>query len=465
MNQTNISATVSGKIVITGTIRNITPIIMGKGDGEIIDKEVVRGYGGVPYIPATAFVGALKSYCHPGPADKKMIYFWGGKKDSDSQSHLIVDDLRPVIENSSLKTVIRDGIRIDPKTGIVEDKKKFNYEVVESDNRFSMRCEITLRSPLVFADFKDTITDILGALKNGGVSFGAMTTRGFGRIALEKDWKVYHFDFTRNHGPSWLEYMASGDLPADRQVKDLILSVSAEPSDDLIIEGTFSLKSAIMVGAYPSDPGMPDKVHIKSGGKYVLPGTSIRGAVRTRAEKIINSLGGNGQEILKPVFGWVNDEKKEQAIKSRIIIEERIIENVLPEVQSRIRIDRFTGGTADSALFDSMPLWCCGDGPHVFIHIRMPGYREQDRWIAGLLLQVLKDLWSGDLPVGGEKSIGRGVLKGKTATITLGEKGRSCTITQGTDGLMFSGTLDKSRLTECVTSLSDKFPRQGGENA
>jgi CRISPR/Cas system CSM-associated protein Csm3 (group 7 of RAMP superfamily) len=462
--QTDISAKVTGKILITGTIRNTTPLIMGKGEGVIIDKEVVRGYGGVPYIPATAFVGVLKAYCQPDLTDKKLGYFWGWGKDSDCQSHFIVDDLCPVMENSSLKTVVRDGIRIDPKTGIVEDKKKFNYEVVEPDNRFSIRCEITLRGSLGFHDFKDTIAEILGALKNGSISFGAMTTRGFGKVGLENDWKVYHFDFANNHGLSWLEYMASGDLPADKQVSGLTLSGSAGSSGDLIIEGAFRLKSAIMVGAYPSDPGMPDKVHIKSGGKYVLPGTSIRGAVRTRAEKIINTLGGNGEEMLKSVFGWVNDEKKERAIKSRIIIEERIIENVLAEIQSRIRIDRFTGGTADTALFDSMPLWCSAECPHVYIHIRMPGYSQEDRWIAGLLFQVLKDFWTADLPIGGEKSIGRGVLQGKTARIALGKTG-DCTIEQGQDGLIFTGMLDKSKLTECAAALDKKFPGQGGKNA
>lgn len=464
MNQASISEKVTGKILIIGTIRNITPLIMGKGEGEIIDKEVVRGYGGIPYIPATAFVGVLKAYCRPDLANENSRYFWGGEKDSDSQSHFMVDDLCPVVENSSPKTVVRDGIRIDPKTGIVEDKKKFNYEVVEPDNRFNMRCEITLRAPLGFHDFKKTIAEILGALKNGSVSFGAMTTRGFGRVRLEDDWKTYHFDFANNHGPSWLEYMAGGVLPADKHVSDLTLPTSAGYSDDLVIEGAFRLKSALMVGAYPSDPKMPDKVHIKSGGKYVLPGTSIRGAVRARAEKIINSLGGDGEEILKPVFGWVNDEKKERAIKSRIIVEERIIENVLAEIQSRIRIDRFTGGTADTALFDSMPLWCAAEGPHVYIHIRMPGYKDEDKWIAGLLLQVLKDFWTEDLPIGGEKSIGRGVLQGKTAKIVLGETGK-CEISQGNDGLIFTGALDKSKLNECADALDKKFPRQGGKNA
>ena len=35
----------------------------------------------------------------------------------------------------------------------------------------------------------------------------------------------------------------------------------------------------------------------------------------------------------------------------------------------------------------------------------------------GLLLLLLKDLWTGDLPLGGEISVGRGRLRGRSATL------------------------------------------------
>jgi len=36
----------------------------------------------------------------------------------------------------------------------------------------------------------------------------------------------------------------------------------------------------------------------------------------------------------------------------------------------------------------------------------------------GLLLLILKDLWTEDLPIGGEKNVGRGLLKGKRLVIS-----------------------------------------------
>jgi hypothetical protein len=37
----------------------------------------------------------------------------------------------------------------------------------------------------------------------------------------------------------------------------------------------------------------------------------------------------------------------------------------------------------------------------------------------GLLLLTLKDLWTGDLPLGGESSVGRGRLRGLRAELSL----------------------------------------------
>ena len=80
----------------------------------------------------------------------------------------------------------------------------------------------------------------------------------------------------------------------------------------------------------------------------VLPGTSIRGAIRARAEKIINTLG-NGAELVKSLFGWVDNsqaEDKENPIKGRILVKEKYLDlkYFVEEIQHRIRIDRFTGG-------------------------------------------------------------------------------------------------------------------------
>ncbi len=73
-----------------------------------------------------------------------------------------------------------------------------------------------------------------------------------------------------------------------------------------------------------------------------------------------------------------------------------------------------------SALFDTQPLWPRKKkDEQVVIRIKIMDYKD---WEAGLALLLLKDLWNGDLPLGGDKSIGRGVLQGLRAQINMGKK-------------------------------------------
>jgi len=167
---------------------------------------------------------------------------------------------------------------------------------------------------------------------------------------------------------------------------------------------------------------MPDAVHMKSLDDWILTGTSLKGAIRARAERIVNTLG-KKTEIIDELFGKVDDENRskvgdenrsDDAKKGRIQVKESILPRFVAELQTRIKIDRFTGGTIETALFDTMPLWSGHDKVVKNIEICVRQYKDHE---AGLLLLVLKDLWTGDLAVGGEKNIGRGVFQGVEATI------------------------------------------------
>ena len=119
-------------------------------------------------------------------------------------------------------------------------------------------------------------------------------------------------------------------------------------------------------------------------------------------------------------MGWVDKESGDK-IKSRVIVDETpLIEEADEVIQARIKIDRFTGGTLSGALFDSQPLWR-KDNSHKMINIRIKLLNYQN-WEAGLMLLILKDLWNEDLPIGGEKNVGRGILQGLEATIKYADK-------------------------------------------
>ncbi len=149
--------------------------------------------------------------------------------------------------------------------------------------------------------------------------------------------------------------------------------------------------------------------------------------IRARAEKILRTIGKNPTDsIWESFFGTEGNPKEDKpAIKSRLSVSESFFENdPNQELQTRIKIDRFTGGTIDGALFDSMPLFQNEkNSASVTFDINIIDFEySNDKAAAGLLLLVLKDIWTGDLPIGGEKNVGRGRLRGVSATITWDHK-------------------------------------------
>jgi hypothetical protein len=107
------------------------------------------------------------------------------------------------------------------------------------------------------------------------------------------------------------------------------------------------------------------------------------------------------------------------------------VENM--SVQNRVSIDRFTGGTRDGALFSEQPLF--GDKQSVVtVDLQLANPKEYE---LGLLLLLLKDLWTGDLPLGGEISVGRGRLRGNSCDLVYrnGQEQTWKLLANGTNGL------------------------------
>ena len=70
----------------------------------------------------------------------------------------------------------------------------------------------------------------------------------------------------------------------------------------------------------------------------------------------------------------------------------------------------------------------------------------------GLALFLLRDLWFGNVAIGGEKSIGRGTLQGISAKINF----KGATYELGANGKVVKGNDDKlSKFAESVKNWSD----------
>jgi CRISPR/Cas system CSM-associated protein Csm3 (group 7 of RAMP superfamily) len=451
---------IAGKIIVKGKLRLESPLIIGGGKNEFVDIEVLKDRNGKPFIPATSVTGVLRHYFNDNFPEKKgdqFDYFWGisekinPDKQKSIQSTFICQDLN----SSEAKISVRDGVRINPENQIAEDEGKYDFEIIETGAEFDLFWEVTLRQIHDKDTFKQILATIIEPLKSG-MSIGAKTNNGFGKCKLN-DVKVLEFDFLRKEDVSkWLKQdFSSGKTSPD-------LTPYTKNSDVFSIEATFAVKNSIIVRAYSEKVDMPDATSITSNGEFVLPGTSIKGTIRNRASKILKTLVKSDDEPkieqkINCLFGTAGKNNSNEKIKSRVLIEERGIKGVKPELQTRIKIDRFAGGNLKSALFDTMPLWNRGEqNRSVNINIYIRDYKE---WEAGLMLHVLKDLWCEDLPIGGEKNVGRGILKGICACIKWKDReGKDKKIEMISDGKggIFPGESNASELNNFANSLKEE---------
>jgi len=413
------------RIILKGVIRTLSPLIIGQGKGDSIDLEFIKDDNGNIFIPGTSFIGAIKSHIMENfneVNENEWGYFWGDSKKLEGydkiQSHFIINDLLPINE---FKILIRDGIAIDETKGVSRKGALFNYEILEPGAKFNLEMEIIIRKGMDKSVFKTILKTIVIELVNQKISLGAMTTKGFGKILLE-DYKIYEFNFP-NDGKNWFNFLDGKET--NKISLENINGLQIKTINNLLeIQANFQIKNSLIIGSNIIESGDSDKVNIKSNGYPILPGTSLKGTIRARAHKIINTFGKDGKNMLKKTFGFatqgknseeINENKKpkkDEKFKSRVFFEEIIIKEAEEYTQNRIKIDRFTGSTIEGALFNSTPLWHKDEKINIRIVLK-----NAEEWEVGLFLLILKDLWTEDLPIGGEKNIGRGVLQGLNANI------------------------------------------------
>lgn len=416
-----------GKIVLQGTIELLSPALIGSGRGDHTDVDVLLDRDGKPFIPATSLVGVLKHFIQLDTADENnQKRFWGftseekiSDKEKEKPSDLCCSDLTFLDGND--KPIVRDGIRVNNKNGIVAKGAKYDYQVIERGAKFKLNLEVNLTDTnRTFA--RQMVATIRNGLELGLIQIGAKTNSGLGKMKLTNV-QVYEFNFSdKKDVLRWFKRDYSTPNPFSEshfEIQGNIFSIDA----------TFRLKNSFICRSYSADPNATDAVSIKSGSDFVLTGTSLKGAIRSRAERILRTLGKSEErtkEMLSPLFGNVDTEdtekmengkekvkaqKENRARKGRISVDETLLSGFEAEQQTRIKIDRFTGGTIESALFDTMPLFTDISKDNQIKHVRIT-IRDYADCEAGLMLLVLKDLWTGDLAIGGEKGVGRGVFEG-----------------------------------------------------
>lgn len=521
---------IAKRIIVRGTLILDTPTCLGSGDAEgltdlILLRDSIRQKtkdsqgkeleGFHALLTGSSIAGALRNYLHEyeknygrsatrqdlAPKLFGDLFAYKDEKDKseqekiklrekDSQSPLIINDAisskLPVVE-------LRDGVKIKGATGTADEGAKYDLELLEAGTQFPLYFEMLVEKEANEAELKKVLAIALRGLEKGEISLGMKKRRGFGRCKVEK-WQVWQFDLRHPKDRiEWLKFdhwtrELSNKRKSFESIVEALGGISLKQQIDqrnrLLIHATFKLASPLLIRSGQDliqNKFSPDVVHLHSqrNGKLhpIVSGTSLAGVLWHRAERIVNTLG-KDLKIVYDLFGKV-DENTKEAKASRLVIDESLIENTAQLVQSRIAIDRFTGGAYHGALFSEQPIFGIekteeekknkkgkekSKPPQKPKHIELKlELRKPKEYEIGLLLLLLKDLWTQDLPIGGTSSIGRGRLQGLEATITWQQPEKSeqkWIISQNNGKLEFTGD-DKQKLEDFVSDFWRKQHESG----
>lgn len=308
--------------------------------------------------------------------------------------------------------------------------------------------------PATAAEVKQLLELIVGLFKAGQVSFGGRQSAGWGRIALDdgkpKDerWRLREFSPNTREGLKSL--LSDSPLPGTE-----LEPVNCGPAKRTRITVTWKSPTGILV----ADPGLSkqDKADLKEeretalaegrifdkkpvptvplrdaggeDGPLVLPGSSVRGALRARASRIartvlVGALGrwlDNWSEsgvtvhdqlaadptLVRDLFGTTEQRG------ALTVLDTQAAPSANPRTVTHNAGDRWTGGVAEGALY--------GEEVHddarwddIVLELdpdRLPNDQNRRRAAWCLLGLVLAELSTGTLPLGSRGTRGLGQVE------------------------------------------------------
>jgi len=437
--QTSTSRKITRRLVIEGTLTLETPASFS--NGETVGTEIVILEDALekrPLIPGASLAGALRHYLltrefgyrsrdQSDEKQKSLVkQLFGEALANDDpnrmESHVIVAD---ALGGADSRQTIREGVKIDGRTRTADDGMLFSTQVWEAGTIFALRFELVLRKEdkdnYNHSELMAGFAVALNALGNGEIPLGGRKSRGYGRVKVS-DWQVS--DYRLDNPQALSAWLLGQHLDNETEQFFKHITKHAEDIPDkrqfVRIDAEMRLVDTLLIR---SDSDFADNEHLTTNdARPVLSGTSLAGAMRARALKIANTINTpHAQLLIDDLFGQHGaDGNTDDLTASRVRVEEHpIAGGKFDYIQNRVKIDRFTGGSFETALFDERPLFADENTRvRVCFEFHYPADATLQATLdaeVGLLLLVLKDLWTQDLPFGGEASIGRGRLQGLRA--------------------------------------------------
>ena len=424
-------------VIITGTLTTTSPMHCGDGnslpakdwkakksktEGSI--NTVCKDKENKPYLPASTLRGSLRER-YQG-SDKDLLF--GSSHGEGSAGKIRIYDAicktQPDLtgdqyQHTTSKTTLRDGVAIDPVTQTAKAHHLYVHEVVPADTHFIFNLE----ADRITQSQLDQLLQHLASWQNTMHSaIGKGRSKGWGKLQLADTLTVK----TLNNEAiqQWVEQTT-------RELKWATQTVTPTQKID-------NSTTQINIHIYPTSPLLiNDHARVTDGkevpdlefmrdqkGKAIIPGSSLKGAVRAHAHRIMATIAHLHYQVdatqaatlvTKSIDSLFGAERKRSLLWFADAIDQSD-KKTTPHKQFFNAVDRFTGGVADGALFNVIAADCdkltaqCHYDSHPK---RQPSKGDSNsdskaEWWKGLLLLIIRDFMQGDFNIGWGKGKGYG---------------------------------------------------------
>ena len=406
-----------------------TPLKTASGKSDFfVDAPVLKDWNGLPMILGTSIAGVLRKEFEESEAND----IFG----NDNGSRLLVSNAHLLDENQNLhqslgvpkseflekynNLPIREHTAINHQ-GVAKEHSKFDEEVVFAGSRFKFELEF-----LGDEEDEHIWQKILTLLNSPLFRLGGGSTKGFGEMkvisCLES---TYIIGKDYQDKPSDLNKSAGVDKKIENKENYCLYKINIKPDSFFSFGAGFGDDEVDDISVTEeiikwSKEGKGDF----SNKQILLPASSLKGALSHRvafhhnklkkiyADEIApkefdNHIGENNLAVAT-IFGASKSHKYEgkgKALFSDIFKE--FNENEV-KIFDHVKIDRFTGGAIDSALYNEKVI---GQKDEWNIEIILAKELE-DAHIKEAFENTLDDLCNGMLPLGGKVNRGHGIFEG-----------------------------------------------------
>lgn len=443
---------ISKRIKITGIITAQTPLhVGGLGTDPTVDLSLAVNGRNQIYIPGTSLAGAFRGWMEDHEFDINAL--WGFQKDDKGHaSFIILDDAVVTLPQGAIAE-LRDHVGIDRFLSTASDKTKFDRAVLPKGSHFPLEMMIDISGDNS-QDLR-AVEQLIHALEHDGLRLGGAKTRGLGLIQLTGgEWKEYDFDSFAGTIAALKKQGKPYTPTATYSSHHLHINIYWKPIGAVMVK---SGQDGIAVDILPLASRDNDQV------TFVLPGSSIKGALRSQAERILRTVlqvsASSNQKLQEQLeaphldltqwlFGKSGTGAKTESIdfgRGALMVDDcycqkrlnpqfwQAVEQAIDEPDDpnsgtlrgnldaagltetqqafHVAIDRWTGGAANQMLYSTLePFNLLWDPIKLTLDFkRIP--QENQNTIQALLLLMLRDLASGRIPLGYGVNRGYGSLE------------------------------------------------------